>query len=522
MKRSRKYRLIIATTIILLIMLNGCAKTEEKDIESRKLKSATVVGKRALNGNTVLPDYKGHIIELKEEKIKEAYLTPDRTKIVWIDTDGVLKFKDKNKNKTYTLDSSVNKIYRITDTAVLFENADKRVQYWIFDKLELRMLNKDVNDIMISADGTSVAYLTSNHEIYVMRNDGYLSEIYVTTRENAFLGYISDDGNTVVYGVNEDDYCKILVWEGEQVLELGNISSEGFYVKSANDGCIYIYSDQDNKMWIKELGKNPIQIKCGLGFWGQNIYCDDGSWYDNSFSNEELIYASIIEGDTKSLIGISRQGEKKIILENIGVFDIAGDTIAYVDCDKEEKVYCAEINNGKLSSIKVVADKAEKIQVSDDGKYVYYTINDEEVFIEGELNCFYKETNENQLIAKNVFIVPGVPWPKSINLTKEGLIFEKDMKNPMGKWQENTVTLMRWNAEKRKLTEIDDNVIFYSISSGLENDVIDQDHFTYAVLKEVDENEKRIVNWRIYNLNKLETIFDNSKISSYNIECYWE
>ena len=102
------------------------------------------------------------------------------------------------------------------------------------------------------------------------------------------------------------------------------------------------------------------------------------------------------------------------------------------------------------------------------------------------------------------------------------MIFEKDMLNPMGEWQENTVTLMRWNAEKRKLTEIDDNVIFYSISSGLENDVIDQDHFTYAVLKDVDENKKRIVNWRIYNLNKLETIFDNSKISSYSIDCYWE
>lgn len=520
--KIRKNRLIIAIAIILLIMLGGCEKTEEKNITPQKIKSATVIGKRALNGNIVLPDYKGHITELKEEKIKEAYLTPDRSKIVWIDNEGILKFKDRNKNETYNSNSVVHKIYRVTDTAVLYKSADKRVKYWIFDRLESRMLNKDIDAIVISADGTSVAYLTSDHQICVMKNDGYLSEVYVTTRENAFLGYISDDGNTVVYGVDEGDYYKILVWEAEQVLELGNISSKNFYVKSAYDGCIYIYSDQDNKMWIKETGKDPIQIECGLGVWGQNIYCDEGLWVNNSSLNENLIYASILEGDKKSLISISREGDKKTILENIGVFDIAGGTISYVACDKEEKVYCAEINNGKLSLTKAVADKAERIRISDDGKYVYYVINDEEVFIEGELNCFYKETGENLLIAQNVFAVPGIPWPKSINLTEEGVIFEKDMLNPMGEWQENTVTLMRWNAEKRKLTEIDDNVIFYSISSGLENDVIDQDHFTYAVLKDVDENKKRIVNWRIYNLNKLETIFDNSKISSYSIDCYWE
>lgn len=229
-------------------------------------------------------------------------------------------------------------------------------------------VDTDVKFVIVSDDGSSLAYYNSDNEIWYFRSGSKKKiaesegNLYVNSIE------ISPDGGTVIYTIKENDVKTAYIFNGSKSEKLGTNLTP---VSVSNGGSI-IYALNDNNRilgYIKnKKGDGFVSIK---SFDSSCILSEDkkslkfeygGSSYYFDTSLEEPI--KICSGSVSVVLPAKTTGAVSSFKNFLGVINKWGDM----------SIYRFELKDGEFEKTKIISDSYQ-YQVSPDGNSIIYLKN---------------------------------------------------------------------------------------------------------------------------------------------------
>ncbi|MCQ2494163.1 MAG: DUF5050 domain-containing protein, partial [Lachnospiraceae bacterium] len=278
----------------------------------------------------------------------------------------------------YSMDETVAIAYN--------EDGDDSEYYMITSKGKITSLGEDLYDVVISQDGSTIAYIDEDDTLFTYQvSNGSKTKI----AEDVVTVVLSPSGKALAYVVDDDDDYKMYVYSNKKETELSkNADPIGL-----TDDCkyIYYYDDHKNALYVTNLkdDSNKIDSDCD----GTFVFNKDHTQL--MYTTDNGLFVTVKGGDKQKVssksylpVYIGIYANQYAYLDNNGgayTFNIAslnnqyyvlGDSLIFVD--------------KKWSSDKVI-NNVDDIEFSKDLKTVYYT-NDNGTLYTCKLDGKYDST----------------------------------------------------------------------------------------------------------------------------------
>ena len=519
---------ILGLLAFILTFVIGCSNKDITNIQESEIEPTekhvfdepvAIAGRKGIDGQMIIATHENTFIEIDCD-CKEAYLTPDQTKYMYLDTAGTLIVIDRTSNIQTTIGRLVEEICCVTDTTLVYKTPEKSVYCYDYQNSNSSLVAENVKDIGISNNKKHIACITNDNQIRFYNND--CKELFTlpTDYSNLWGINILDDGKTIIYGATEAENRNIIIDYGETIVVIDNFPDSSYYLYPMDNNDFILLNGSKDELWMQSPDNRLAHYNFKDEATLDEFYSESGFFYETNIlsanciyfikrtiSDKAQLYYKTIDSDTMTHI-----------VDDVLQCDIEASTIAYTDNEKNENLFYIQMVDGKFTSPTYIAESADVIVVSDDGKYIYYgSYYDERVDDIGALYCYSLETNQSMLVSEDVFLfINYAPVPSSILTFDGGATFYKDFHS------KGYGTLMKWNTETQKVDKIDKNVILHSVSSSLGKYAIDPDKFIYAKLRKIDKDGNRIATLKRYNSQRPETIYSKSKTRSYSTDIIWQ
>lgn len=517
---------ILGLLAFILTFVIGCSNKDITNIQESEIEPTekhvfdepvAIAGRKGIDGQTIIATHENTFIEIDCD-CKEAYLTPDQTKYMYLDTTGTLIVIDRTSNVQTTINRLVEEICCVTDTTLVYKTPEKSVYCYDYQNRTLSLFAENVKDIDISNNKKHIACITNDDQIRFSNIDGKEVLMLPTEYSNLWGINILDDGKTIIYGATAENGNIIIIY-GESFFVIDNFKDSSYYLYPMDNNDFILLNGSKDELWTQSADEQLLYYNFKDIATLEDFYSESGSFYETNILSANCIYFIERTISDKSQLYCKTIGSDTptLIVDDIVQYDIEASTIAYTDNEKNKNLFYIQMVEGKFSSPTYIAESADVIVVSDDGKYIYYgSYYDERVDDIGTLYCYSLETNQSLLVSEDVFLfINHAPVPSSILTFDGGATFYKDFHS------KGYGTLMKWNTETQKVDEIDKNVILHSVSSSLGKYAIDPDKFIYAKLRKIDKDGNHIATLKRYNSQRPETIYSKSKTRSYSTDIIW-
>ena len=300
--------------------------------------------------------------------------------------DGKIQIVSGTKMLSGSIDGeSVSDGQYSLDGKVLALLTDEDKLYVVKGK-DITKIADEVIDIQISTTGKGIAYVTEGED------DGYVLYLYnVGTKKIAkvseamsTLGFaVSPDGKTVAYYVEGDDNAELMFYDGSKS---SKITASETMLAGISNGGKYIYAvcdADDGEMMLYSYNKKGERAKLGE--------IDSGSVYFNEDHTQVLFYCedkTYISAKGKESVKASSDELRLIVPDNCNSFSDRTSITYPVDSLYDHAYVAHGDSSNSAWLIKKNADKSVKlaskvssVTLSQDGKYLYYVHDYEELCV---------------------------------------------------------------------------------------------------------------------------------------------
>lgn len=372
---------------------------------------------------------------------------------------------------------------------------DSEGTLYAFTGKKLTKVAEDVDTFRVSADGTGIAFTTTEGELIVYDvKKNKQSEIDDEIGTDYYENYgISPDGNSVAYVKTSDDKSAAYIWTNGKKEKFGNdIVIFGLSEKAK---LVYYYDYDKQAAYVQKGSKDPVKLVSGdpssLKFAAFNadgteiFYATDNGWYISADGKEKVkvtskdieyfgnygTFATEIRNmftDLSSLMPVETFAEQYILLENgdLGYISkkfefvkVADDVDEYKATPSYSYVYYLDGDTlyrgeGYKEKFKEVADDVDSFVITNDGNGCYFVDTDDTL-------SFVKKTGKAKKISDDV---------EGVAMSHDGYaFFEAD----------DVLYSSRNGSKKKKIAEDIDsfavltNVTYYAVENEDDEDCMD-------------------------------------------------
>lgn len=317
----------------------------------------------------------------------EVYTNMDKSAF-YIAAEGDVYCLKGNKLKKVLDDCSQVTVANHDKSALLIDE-DGVLSRYNGSKLE-EISDDDVISAVISGDGKSYAYVTYNDDYDMVSYAGKKAGKETKVKDVA-ISYISDNGK-YMYAVDEDDNLVYVNQKGDKDTI---VKGQGDIIGFNEDGTEVMFA-QDGKTYVSVKGKDKEKVANGVVYY---VYTEKKSGvkmndtYPVKSFKKSLVLISEDDGYNVSLLSGKYEAEE--VIDGVSrVYGVNDDLSRIYYSDGGDLCYAKVKKN---SEGKELAKDVYGARVSDDGKYIYFINDDDEL-------CYIKGTGKEKVIEKDTDI----------------------------------------------------------------------------------------------------------------------
>ena len=541
---KKKKRRIIIPIVIAVVVLALAAAAAFVFMTIKNQPAKDIVSAYVEDGVAYLCYADGKVVKFGSA-VEEAYMTPDRKKIVVLEEDRVYWTTPDLSKRHVIADSSAKDVYfacepltdRFAFVLVEEENEEAGTEAFTALRYEFKTRQKiviasyelkeddNIEDIDFADLTWNHAYTTEDVYIAVARdgkieflsadsNDTVVLDHYTADEDVDFLG-ISEDGRVVSWiEAKEDSYRLMASIEGNTQVVLSeneSIEAVDFYMHTSPDGGVVI-NGSVYSICIKEgvvtkvKFANEVHAYLATSTNGRNMVLDDQFCKADGYY--VLVNGAKSEDSTdnfKNLYYIAfDSGEKSKLLANIFGATIAKDMVIYQDHNETLKCGTINLKNETVNHIATIAKDIYGLYYADGtANYLYYTKKagtNQDTF---HLYFYNLETGESEKIASNVSSACQVSYDGNYVYYLADVMKDDDTYETYG-------SLTVYHAKKAETIKIANDICSYSLDSGLLTGYIDPDSFFFekydGVYQKENNSHGRVIKVCYYNGKKVSTV----------------
>lgn len=498
-KKKKKWPLILAIigVVVAIVIVAVLALGNPGSSSPSKVEPIAISARMTDDGTAYIPLFDGTSITINEE-VQSAVLTKDRKHIVVLLKDGLLYITDGQlANKTTIADNVTTFIVR--NDGILYEDDENVLYRVMFADYANVKIGEDVA-FVVATDTTSVLYATGEGKVYTMAATTSEATKVGTFENRAELEAISNDGQISIWVDKDSSDLTIYLSEGDSRTTLGQVDSKYNYTYATftdDQKIIVVTNSYCNRMWIKSVGSDPVEVKLAGEPQNHTVYTANGNLSDEISTNVQSLYFSTESDSGNNLYNITLSGDRERVLSKINTFTISNGYIIFTDT--ESNLFYGKLNGTEVLDEEKIASEVSIFEVTENGKYVYYTKDyDDEV---ATLYCYKLGEDSPVKIASEVACYGGwsYGWTYNAYSTDGATVFYfKDLEEVEDTYSDHG-TLLMWTYGDESSQKIASEVLTYSITSGLSSGEVKKNSLMFLKYSSVDTDENIYTNWMYYN-----------------------
>lgn len=487
---------LIGASVVLLPEIRSSTNPDNSVKNSQE--NSVVYGLIDRNGTAYIPLMNGEVYTLKGH-YQDTALSADRTKIVALSEDGTLSWVNVETQQEIKVAEHIDYYTGIKDSGFFYrDNSGNYFRYLFADQSDLSLGRAE--DYILSKNQLNTAYAkdaavyllleTENHPIKIGSYKGDVS-----------LQNIAEDGSVIVWLDHGSSKDTVKIYENGIPSTLGELRNSGDYSYAKtylanNDSLLVACSDADSILFLKEIGQNSIQVELGDTLENEMLYTELGLLGQED-SSIKGFYATVSNGgkDGNILYWIPLDtGKRERIVTNVEKYVINNGRIAYLTDGGE--LCTASIKGPTLTKQAQVDYDVFTMNLSNNGNYVYYIKE-----VDDDASSYdYSGTLYGYRVGNEAPFEIGSNVGKFVTTTTDEVVFYWTHLTDIEDTYSESGTLTRFDAKDKTSAVIADDVMKYSLSSGLTHS-ISPELFLYEQYTSSNSNGDIIVDW-YYNIDE--------------------
>lgn len=498
-KRKRKWIIfvIVGIVFVALIAIIAASLTGGNEILSVTASPDVIHARMTDDGTAYIPLMDGNYVTI-DEAVEEATITKDRNHIIVLLQDGTLYVTSPTLEEKHSIADNCSTISSVKNDGFLYIDEDDNVFRVLLADYSSVKLGKDIA-VTIAESSAAVLYATDDGDIFTMSSTSSEKQKVGTYSNTVELESISDNGQISVWVTEKNDVQTIILNDGEDKFTLGEVDYEYNYTYvtfSKDQNMAVVTNAYSDRMWIKNLDQDPIEVKLGTEPYSSTIYTNAGALENTLTADVSSLYIAT-EGDSGiNVYNITLNGDRERVISKANDFVIANGNIIYLD--KDDTLYCGKLSGSLIEEeIKITSD-VDLFQVSQNGRYVYYLKDGNDT---GSLYCYAVGADDSRKISSDASCYMGSYLSDMyITIGTDGATvwFMKDVEEIEDTYSEQG-TLMMWSYGDESATRIASEVVNFSVTSGLDSGEINKSGFVFLKYTSVDPDENIFGNWMYFN-----------------------
>ena len=363
-KVSRKVFIVsgISIVIILVAIIVATLLSGGKFTSSDKTIAVALSAYCDEDGVAYIPLMDGSIRKIDDD-VSQAYITPDRKRIIVIKKDGTVYYTYSNAQEEVkvTVADNGQDIHCVEDEGLIYEDSEQEYHRYLFsDSSDVNLGALGLLDFLVSEQNFNIAF-SDESGVYYLGENSQEKEKLANYDYDCSIFFVSDDGD-LVYWIDYDGEMSIVYayMNGEKT-KIGTLeSSYPHIIQNKIQKYAVIYDYESENMILVSEKEEPINVKLGNKLYDGRIYNQTGFFSEDSSSSFKGIYINILNDDSKNTFNIyyiDKQGEREKILSDVKYSAVYDGFLYYVDEDDNLKQ--SKISGMKLSEEKKITGDVE-------------------------------------------------------------------------------------------------------------------------------------------------------------------
>lgn len=481
--------------LVLILVLGGAQETPVKpDVINAKITD---------DGTAYIPLFDGTGITINDE-VKSAVLSKDRKHLVVLLLDGSLYVTDPQQSSKKIIAENAKYIV-VRNEGLLYKDKDDILYRVMFDDYTSVKIGTDVA-ALTAQDTISILYATGDGDIYTMAATSSVGTKVGSFDDTVELEAVSNDGQISVWVNKNDNEITIYLNEGDNRATLGKLETRNNYTYasfSEDQKMAVVTNTESDRMWIKAAGADPVEAKLPHIVKNGSVFTGNGNLLDATADEVKSLYISTESDSGNNLYNITLAGDRERVLSKIKYYTIFNENIVYKDI--ENNLICGIINGTEVEDERKIASDVDVFEVTDNGKFIYYTKDYEEDNDFATLYCYKLGEEEPIKVASEVGCFSGVDdygvmgWTYNTYSTDGATVFYFVDLETVGDTYSEHGTLKKWTYGQDNSTKIASEVLTYSVNDSLSSGEVEKDSFMFLKYSSTGEDEKIYANWMYYN-----------------------
>lgn len=459
--------------------------------------NSVVYGLIDRNGTAYLPLMNGEVYTLKGH-YQDVALCADRTKIVALTEDGTLFWVNVETQQEIKVAEHIESYAGIKDSGFFYQdNSGNYFRYLFADQSDLSLGRAE--DYILSKSQLNTAYAKDEAVYLLLETENHPTKIG-SYKEDVSLRNIAEDGSVIVWLDHGSSKDTIKIYENGTPSTLGELRNGGSYsyvqtYLANHDTLLVACSDADNILFLKQSGQESIQVELGDTLESETLYTETGI-LGKEDTPIEGFYATVSNGgqDGNILYWIPLEtGKRERIVTNVEKYVIQNGRIAYLTDD--EALCTASIKGSDLTEQAQVDHEVFTMDLGNDGRYVYYVKDADDDAVSYD----YSGTLCGYRIGDEAPFEIGSDVGKFMTATTDEVVFYWTHLTDIKDTYSEAGTLTRFDAKDKTSAVVADDVLKYSLSSGLTRGIFPE-LFLYEQYTSSNSDGDIIVDW-YYNID---------------------
>ena len=379
MKKKIAWLLIL----VLALGLAGCGGSSgDEGPESAAAPNyypTAFVGAINEDGNAFVPTMDGGVFEVNGE-VRDIYITPDRSKAVYLDDDGGLFYIEIPDGERERIARDAASC-RVSDKCVWYFTEDEEedevclYRYAYGDEEAFRVFSAErdaAGNMGFDARGLNAVYTVDEKVYYLGWNDAEPEKIgaYEGVIYNFF---VAQNGSFAVWADISGSTVTLYCWENGERSRLGEFESTSQYpyclfFADPSEQYFTAACDGSEIMFFKKIGEDAVKIKLPDKLSIANMFPKTPQGYFGYVPYDPAGGFYILSGDT--LCWIDSEGEREKAASNVADFTTAGGWIYLLDADGNLRAGPAE--GSELELEKIAGDVGAIVNSAIGADVIYY------------------------------------------------------------------------------------------------------------------------------------------------------
>lgn len=500
---KKKSLIILVAVLAALIVVGSFLLVKGKGgTTATGTDNVAIKAKITTDGTAYIPLYNGKTIEIQGD-VQKAWLTKNKKRVITLQKDGTLYVTDLNQSEKNVIADNATDIISVRDDGIIYEDEAQKAYRVVFKDFSVVELGEDIS-VVVASHTLSALYATGKGDIYILAADKNEANKVDTFDYQVRLKDISDDGKLAVWTDKKgSDYRVVLNVSGESTT-LGKVTptysqdyTSVFFTKDQK--MAVISSSLSDHLWIKQEGKDVVDVNLGATLATNAVYTQDGDLSESNATSISALYVKTEGNSEGNLYRITLTGERDRVVSGVGNFEVIEGKVFYTNAD--DNLYYAQLNGTDLKEEEKIASDVSLFEVEGNGKYVYYVKDS------GALYCYKTGEKEPVKIAAEVATLYGIITYNRYSADGSTVFYYTELED-IKETYDDYGTLMMWSYGESESTKISSEVLTSTMSSGLKTGAIDKNCFTFLKYDSVNSKGDVCANW-MYNDGK-----ENEKIAA--------